>query len=300
MPLFTRVRSWYQKAAAPNSDLSSILDTIQEKVSESGFAGMLSYTVCIVEDSAECAAALIDKVAASPFSEGFEVHEMASRAELEYFVSEGHAVDILITDINLGTDAADGISTVRDLFPVGSKTQVIYATGYIEYCTPVYETQHVYFLVKPVRQSALDDALKKALENLAGQSTQGSEAKRAGRGARADVPPESSPCALTFNVRGRTIVVDADRIEYLESERRKLRLHTDGGVMEVYCSLADAQAMLPEGFVRCHKSFVVNLADVVEIGKDDILAKSGSRVPMSQKRRHEVKEALLDYLKARA
>lgn len=84
---------------------------------------------------------------------------MASRSELEYFVSEGHAVDILITDINLGTDAADGISTVRDLFPAGSKTQVIYATGYIEYCTPVYETQHVYFLVKPVRQSALDDAL---------------------------------------------------------------------------------------------------------------------------------------------
>lgn len=169
---------------------------------------MPSYTVCIVEDNAECAAALIDKVAASPFSEGFEVHEMASRAELEYFVSEGHAVDILITDINLGTDAADGISMVRDLFPVGSKTQVIYATGYIEYCTPVYETQHVYFLVKPVRQSTLDDALKKALENLAGQSTQGDEAKRAGRGARADVPPEVVPlrahiqCARS-NDRGR-------------------------------------------------------------------------------------------------
>lgn len=120
---------------------------------------MPSYTVCIVEDNAECAAALIDKVAASPFSEGFEVHEMASRAELESFVSEGRAIDILITDINLGTDAADGISMVRDLFPTGSKTQVIYATGYIEYCTPVYETQHVYFLVKPIRQSALDDAL---------------------------------------------------------------------------------------------------------------------------------------------
>lgn len=120
---------------------------------------MPPYTVCIVEDSAECAAALIDRVVASPFSEGLVIHEMASRAELESFVSEGRAIDILITDINLGTDAADGISMVRDLFPVGSKTQVIYATGYIEYCTPVYETQHVYFLVKPVRQSALDDAL---------------------------------------------------------------------------------------------------------------------------------------------
>ena len=160
MPLFTRVRSWYQKAAASNSDLSGILDIIQGKASESRFANTPSYTVCIVEDNAECAAALIDKVAASSFSEGFEVHEMASRAELESFVSEGRAIDILITDINLGTDAADGISMVRDLFPTGSKTQVIYATGYIEYCTPVYETQHVYFLVKPVRQSALDDALK--------------------------------------------------------------------------------------------------------------------------------------------
>ena len=261
---------------------------------------MPSYTVCIVEDNAECAAALIDRVAASPFSEGLVIHEMASRAELESFVSEGRAIDILITDINLGTDAADGISMVRDLFPTGSKTQVIYATGYIKYCTPVYETQHVYFLVKPIRQSALDDALKKALENLAGQNARDEQAEQVGQSARADVPLKLSPCALAFNVRGRTIVVDADRIEYLESERRKLRLHTDGGVMEVYCSLADAQAMLPEGFVRCHKSFVVNLADVVEIGKDDILVKSGERVPMSQKRRHEVKEALLDYLKVRA
>lgn len=154
---------------------------------------MPSYTVCIVEDNAECAAALIDRVAASPFSEGLVIHEMASRAELESFVSEGRAIDILITDINLGTDAADGISMVRDLFPMGSKTQVIYATGYIEYCTPVYETQHVYFLVKPIRQSALDDALKKALENLAGQNAQDGQTEQVGQGARADVPPEIVP-----------------------------------------------------------------------------------------------------------
>ena len=295
---------------------------------------MPSYTVCIVEDNAECAAALIDRVSASPFSEGLVIHEMASRAELEFFVSEGHSIDILITDIDLGTDAADGIDMVRDLFPVGSKTQVIYVTGYIEYCTPVYETQHVYFLVKPIRQSTFDDALKKALENLAAQDAltgqgvwpdqdaradwrtqpgrdvrsiqnaqtrQGFQAhQQANQRAATGAPPRLSPCALTFQVRGRTIVIDADRIEYLESERRKLRLHTDDEVMEVYCSLADALAMLPENFVRCHKSFAVNLADVVEIGKEDIFMRSGARVPVGQKRRRDVKEALLNYLKVRA
>ena len=248
---------------------------------------MPAYAVCIVEDEAECAAALIGKVVNSPFAEGLAVRQMASRAELESYISAGHAVDILITDINLGTDAADGIAMVGDLFPEGSKTQVIYVTGYIEYCTPVYETQHVYFLVKPVRQSALDDALKKALENLATQKTP------------ADTPKNPS-CSLTFGVRGKTIVVDAASVEFLESEHRKLRFHTDDGEIEVYCSLGDALGMLPGGFAQCHKRFIVNLADGVEVGRDDIHMKTGVRVPMGQKRRHDVKEALLDYLKARA
>lgn len=37
-------------------------------------------------------------------------------------------------------------------------------TGYVEYATPVYETPHVYFLLKPVQAEQLYAALGKALE----------------------------------------------------------------------------------------------------------------------------------------
>ena len=58
----------------------------------------------------------------------------------------------------------------RGCFPRAANYQVIYVTGYVEYATPVYETPHVYFLLKPVQAEQLDAALGKALERLASQT----------------------------------------------------------------------------------------------------------------------------------
>ena len=49
----------------------------------------------------------------------------------------------------------------------GSGTQVIYITGYpLQFCTMVYQTEHIYFLTKPLRQQELFDALDKAMAKL--------------------------------------------------------------------------------------------------------------------------------------
>lgn len=175
---------------------------------------------------------------------------------------------------------------MRDLFPDGTETQVIYVTGYIEYCTPVYETPHIYFLAKPVKQRYLNDALEKALGNLSEIAS------------RNDPAQASTSPYVVLQVRGRSVVVECDDVEYLESERRKVRFHTEDEVVESYCTLAEAAELLPDTFLQCHKSFIVNMDKVVEIGKDGILMRSGDVVPVSQKRRREVKEALLNYLKA--
>ena len=43
-------------------------------------------------------------------------------------------------------------------------TQVVYVTGHAEYCTKVYDTDHVSFLLKPVGRTELRAALKKAID----------------------------------------------------------------------------------------------------------------------------------------
>lgn len=251
---------------------------------------MAVYSLCIVEDNDACARALESMIEDSPFAGSFSLSVFNSRAALEGHLAAGGEVDVLITDINLGSDGADGIELVRELFPEGTKTQVIYVTGYIEYCTPVYETKHTYFIAKPVAKGYLDDALRKSLENLSADAA-----------AQADFD-EARPQgpSIVLKVRGRSIVVSCESIEFVESERRKARFNTADGPIESYCTLADAAEALPDTFFQCHKSFIVNMDKVVEIGKDGILMKSGAVVPVSQKRRRLAKEALLGHLKARA
>ena len=251
---------------------------------------MVVYSLCIVEDDETCARTLKSMIEDSPFADSFSLSVFDGRSALEGYLAAGGDVDILVTDINLGSDGADGIELVRDLFPDGTKTQVIYVTGYVEYCTPVYETKHTYFIAKPVRRSYLDDALKKSLENLLRDDA---------GGADLDEAQPQSP-SIVLKVRGRSIVVACDDIEFVESERRKARFHTAEGPIESYCALADAAESLPDTFFQCHKSFIVNMDKVVEIGKDGILMKSGAVVPVSQKRRRLAKEVLLEHLKARA
>lgn len=256
---------------------------------------MVVYSLCIVEDDETCARTLTSMIEDSPFAGSFSLAVFDGRPALEGYLAAGGSVDVLVTDINLGSDGADGIELVRDLFPDGTKTQVIYVTGYIEYCTPVYETKHTYFIAKPVRRSYLDDALRKSLENLAQVEAGAAEPGE-------DLPGEAQPQSpsIVLKVRGRSIVVACDDIEFVESERRKARFHTTEGSIESYCALADAAESLPGTFFQCHKSFIVNMDKVVEIGKDGILMKSGAVVPVSQKRRRLAKEVLLEHLKARA
>lgn len=43
--------------------------------------------------------------------------------------------------------STSGIHFVQKYFPAATGTQVIFITGYVEYCTKVYEANHLYFLV---------------------------------------------------------------------------------------------------------------------------------------------------------
>lgn len=71
-------------------------------------------------------------------------------------------VDFVVTQGRKRT----GIDAVARFFPFGCGTQVIYLTGYAEYCSRAYRTEHVWYLLKPADQHDLDDALSRAIGNL--------------------------------------------------------------------------------------------------------------------------------------
>ncbi|MCI9262733.1 LytTR family DNA-binding domain-containing protein [uncultured Adlercreutzia sp.] len=228
----------------------------------------------IMDDEQIAADAVQEVVARSAFADRFEVTVVPSIEELERRVAEGDVPEVLLADIKMGDGEATGIDAVRRLFPEGSPTQVIYVTGYIEYCTPVYETEHVYFLTKPVQPQELERALARALKNLEK------------RGAS----------ALTVKFGGDIASVPFEDIVYLESKRRKVEVHTRQGSQETYATMGQVIEQLPDTFFQCHKSFIVNLAQVSKLDGEGLLLRNGAKVPVSQRRRQETRERFFNYL----
>lgn len=236
------------------------------------------YNVVIAEDDPDQARALKEMILRHPQSGSFRISHVSTVAGLEKAAlsgAGGRPIDVLFTDICLSGGGEDGIDAVKRIFPQGGRTQVVFVSGYAEYCTKVYQSEHMYFLLKPIDPVSLNDAIDKALSNI----------KR----------NEHQPIGLS--VGGNIVRVDPDQIEYIESFRRKIRVCADGHVVETYGSLSHMMEVLPSTFLQCHKSFIVNVPHIAELRSDEIVTLSGSRIPVSQKRRKAVKEELLNYLR---
>ena len=236
------------------------------------------YDVIIVDDDLCQADATMRAVGSFPASEEiFSLRVFGGIDELEAHLQSGGKADILVTDI-VFDGSERGIDAVRRLSDQGYDMQVIYVTGYIDYCTSVYQTKHTSFLTKPINQHDLDDALERAIENLLA-------AKRSR--------------SLVLTSQGKVICVAPDEVEYIESNRRKVLVHAVDRVIESYASLSELSDRVPESFTRCHKSFLVNMDRIVELDGGEAVMRSGARVPVSQRFRRPMRERLIEYLMAK-
>ena len=220
---------------------------------------------------------LLAQLAAWPQASRLAIRCAATAEELRLLLQAAPA-DILLTDIDLGAEKDTGIRLVQELLTEESGTQVIYITGYpLRFCTAVYQTEHIYFLTKPLQQEELFAALDRAAEKLS----------------------ERENRTLAVRSNGRIVSLAAAHIYYVESDRRLARLHTVRGTLETYASLSQLLPQLGPAFVQCHKSFLVNMAQTAHLESGWLCLKDGSRVPVSQSYRKKTRDAYMDYLASR-
>lgn len=195
---------------------------------------------------------------------------------LEQEMASGRQPDLLFLDIRLGRE--DGIQFVQRMSGQLSGAQVIYVTGYVEYCTKVYDTEHLSFLLKPVSSKELWHTVDRAKERLVRQRSQG----------------------LTLQCRSAVQFLLFSQIRYLESRGRRVRLVTEHGVYESYGKLSDLRAQMDGRFFQCHKSFLVNTDYIRQLGHTHFILFSGEQIPISSRRRAEAKQCFLHTLRAAA
>lgn len=235
------------------------------------------YSLWVVEDDAAQRDEIARLITALPDAASYDIVLLEGPCELKERIAHEGAPDIALLDIDLGEESPTGVDLAEAFFS-SKRTQIIYTTAYLNCVTDVYRTNHVYTLAKPVKSEQLELALGKALRVLDAL--------------------EHESLAFAFGT-GVKKVLCAD-IMWLESAGHRVEIHMVDGVRVTYESLRSLMGKLPLTFMRSHKSYVVNFACISELTERELIMSDGSRVPVSRKYRHALKEALEEYLGQKA
>lgn len=175
---------------------------------------------------------------------------------------ESNKYNIYIIDIDLGTSTT-GIELSRSIRQFDFDGYIIFLTAFEEFTGEVlsYNLKAVNYINKSSDtlvdsiHSTLDTILFESATVTALEPTQGNEIS---------IQP------LTLSYKGTTYKIDTNDILYIETHplRRCLNIYLKETIVEYRETLSNLIKLLPEQFVRCHKSYIININKVERIHLD--------------------------------
>ena len=179
--------------------------------------------------------------------------------------------DILFLDIYLG--GISGIQAARVIREQDQSCALIFATTSQEHGLLSYELRVTDYLLKPFSLADVEGALDWVVQER-----------------------EERFQTITIRSEWEEEQILVREIQYIEVIRHSAVLHLTGGTKRTRKGLQELENEIGDsGFLRCHRSFLVNLDYVAAIDQGDFAMKNGDRVPISAKRAAEVKRAFVDW-----
>ncbi|MBQ9462232.1 MAG: response regulator transcription factor [Bacteroidales bacterium] len=198
-------------------------------------------------------------------------------------VIEDRLVDAMFLDINMPD--LSGMELVRLL---GNPPLVVFTTAYSEYAVEGFRVDAVDYLLKPF---SLADFLRTA-ERV---KTRYEALQGVGDAAQPVVSNSSADDSLFFRTDYRSVRVRLDEIRYVESMSEYIKVYTDNDAnpLVVLLGLKHLIGKLPaERFLRIHRSYIVPLARVKEVGKNEVVLEDGTVLPVGDMYRQGLKDYL--------
>lgn len=198
------------------------------------------------------------------------MYESAESFLFEY--QQEPMVDILLLDIQM--KGMDGLCLARQIREVDDHVQIIFITGYPEFMADGYEVSALHYLMKPVNEDKLVAVLDKALARL-----------------------DRAEKAIWLAVEGERMRLLHKSIRFVEAQGHYLLIHTaPGRQYRVKMNLSDLEAALGEGFFRCQRSFMVNLACIERITRTAIILDDQAVVPLARGLYEQANRAVIEEL----
>jgi DNA-binding LytR/AlgR family response regulator len=196
--------------------------------------------------------------------------------------------DVVFLDIQIpGGDGFEVLKRLEEIPPV------VFVTAYDEFAVRAFEADAVDYVVKPVTEERLEEALEKIGRRLAREKPQEGVAKMLTRSG--GMPPR-----IVARRRGRIVLLDPQEVSHVTADHTLVFAWKDAESYLVPRTLQEVEEMLePHGFRRTHRSALVNLSFIESVRPGDsgnfILEISDSertKVPLSRRRARHVREEI--------
>jgi DNA-binding LytR/AlgR family response regulator len=215
-------------------------------------------------------------------------------------ISRGHP-DLVLLDIEM--PQMDGFDVVEALARQSAGREVsaplfAFVTAYPHFASEAFDTGAIDFLCKPVRLPRLEKLIERTRSALAARdATQRLDQLRANLAELREAAAHVEERHFWVRNRGDLLRIATTEVQWIEAQASYVQLHLADRsflVRNTIGSLADQLA--GEGYVRVHKSALVNRSKVVRVtnrtGRISLLLETGAEVPVGRKYRESVRDII--------
>ncbi|PHN05268.1 LytR/AlgR family response regulator transcription factor [Flavilitoribacter nigricans] len=183
------------------------------------------------------------------------------------------AVDLLFLDIQMPT--VSGINLLKSL-PQAPVT--IFTTAYADYAVDAFNLNAVDYLLKPFSFERFLQAVQKAREHPQLRPS-------------TLVIPKESKDFFTIKVDGKLTKVRFEDILFVEGLKEYVRIVCRDARLVTYERLSRLEEILPDNFLRVHKSYIIS-KDRVESLEGNRLVIGSHKIPISRDKKQQVVEKI--------
>lgn len=190
-------------------------------------------------------------------------------------------IDLIFLDIRM--PKLSGLDFIRTLT---HKPIIIITSAYDEYALESFDLDVCDYLRKPFRFDRLLKAANRALEiyNLKKQASKSI--------VQTTVTAEPENAQITIKADKKTILLQLDEIQYLESLGNYVKVWRNSDFLLTQRTMSSFEEQLPANFVRIHKSYILNKKFVHYIEGNTVYLKNKQELPIGKNFRPIIKQLL--------
>lgn len=196
----------------------------------------------------------------------------SGEALLGDYREDGGRYDALFIDMEM--PGLNGIETANAIRDIDEGAMIVFVTSHSQYMRESFKCLPLRFLLKPVQEIDLQEALDTIVRKL-----------------------EKEKKTISFNSVDGFVRLYCEDILYCEGQNNHVKIVTRERIYHVRMTLRDLEKQLDcKVFCRCHKSFLINLQYLKTINGSNVQLYHGTmQIPVGRSFKKRFDEAVISY-----